>query len=73
MSRPKKERGRPLKHPYPPRIDATPEQLAQAFFAAQRSDSPRAKADYRCAECLREVHYPDTLYADGLCRGCHAA
>ena len=33
MPRPKKERGRPLEKPYPPRIDATPEQLAQAFFS----------------------------------------
>ena len=73
MPRPKKERGRPLENPYPPRIDATAEQIAQTLFGAERSDSPRAEAGYRCAECSLEVHYPDTLYDGGLCRGCHAA
>ena len=31
--RPKKERGRPLKKLYPPRVDATPEDMAQAMFS----------------------------------------
>ena len=25
---------------------------------------------YRCADCEREVHYPDTLYRDGRCETC---
>ena len=32
MPRKKKERGRPVEKGYPPRIDATPEEIAQAFF-----------------------------------------
>ena len=31
--REKKERGRPLKKLYPPRVDATPEDMAQAMFS----------------------------------------
>ena len=31
--REKKERGRPLKKRYPPRVDATPEDMAQAMFS----------------------------------------
>ena len=73
MPRSKKERGRPLEKPYPPRIDATPEQLAQAFFSAPRGTLKRAMPDYRCAACRRDVHYPETLYNDGRCQGCHAA
>ena len=29
MPKPKKERGRPLKRPYPPRVDATAEEMAR--------------------------------------------
>ena len=32
MPRPKKERGRPMENKLPPRIDATPEAIAEAFF-----------------------------------------
>ena len=73
MPRPKKERGRPLEKPYPPRIDATPEQLAQAFFSGPQDTLSRSMPDYRCAVCRREVHYPESLYNDGRCEGCHAA
>ena len=30
-------------------------------------------AEYRCATCHREVHYPETLYNDGRCEECHAS
>ena len=73
MLRPKKERGRPLEKPYPPRIDATPEQLAQAFFGSSQDTPKRSMSAYRCTVCRREVHYPETLYNDGRCQGCHAA
>ena len=33
MPKRKKERGRPMKRPYPPRVDATPEEMAQAVAA----------------------------------------
>ena len=32
MARPKKELGRPVENKLPPRIDATPEKIAEAFF-----------------------------------------
>ena len=33
MPKRKNERGRPMKNLYPPRIDATPEDMAQAMFS----------------------------------------
>ena len=80
MPRPKKkERGRPMKRPYPPRVDATPEEMAKAMFAMPADhqwEYPNAGAEgpeYRCRDCNQAVHYPDTLYQDGRCETCHAA
>ena len=81
MPRPKKERGRPMKteNRYPPRTEATtPEELAQAMLslpADHKWQYQKADVDtvYRCSECGREVYYPDTLYRDGRCEGCHDA
>ena len=73
MPRTKKPQGRPAK--LPPRIDATPEQLAQAMLKAPPKPF-RAKpqrTEYRCAGCQREVYYPEVLYLDGLCAQCHKA
>ena len=36
MPKRKKELGRPLKKRYPPRMDATPEEMAQAMFSLPR-------------------------------------
>ena len=72
MPRHKKERGRPLERKYPPRIDATPEQIAQAFFAAS-PDAVITEREYRCRDCGRAVNYPETLYDDNRCSECHAA
>ena len=67
MPRKKKERGRPAR-PLPPKIDATPEEIAQVFL---RTPAPGPKIEetrvYRCADCGREVNYPETLYRDGRC------
>ena len=67
MPRPKKDRGRPAR-PYPPRIDATAEEIAQVFM---RTPPPGQVIDeertYHCEECEREVHYPEILYRDGRC------
>ena len=77
--RKKKERGRPLKRRYPPRVDATAEEMAQAMFALPSDhqwEYPKAGPDgpeYRCADCGREVRYPETLYRDGRCEACHSA
>ena len=77
--REKKERGRPMKKRYPPRIDATAEEIAQAVFAlpaGRKWEYMEAGPDgtvYRCTDCEREVHYPDTLYRGGRCGPCHAS
>ena len=79
MAKRKKERGRPLGRKYPPRVDATAEEMAQAMFklpADHQWEYLSAGADgpvYRCAGCRQEVHYPETLHLDGLCADCHSA
>ena len=76
MSRRKKERGRPLKRPYPPRIDASPEEIANVVLNAKRAPrfgSEPKRTEYRCADCGQQVYYPETLYQDGRCESCHAS
>ena len=75
MPKPKKERGRPLKRPYPPRVDATAEEMARAMFATPAGRDwgyLKSEPAYRCGDCERGVHYPETLYRDGRCETCHA-
>ena len=66
-----KERGRPSK-PYPPRIDATPEEALRAMFNTPPSTAIEHR-ESRCSNCGREVYYPDMLYRDNRCSECHAA
>ena len=73
MPRRKKERGRPVERGYPPRIDATPEEIAQKFFRTPTKKISEDAPTYRCAECQREVSYPETLYRDGRCEACTKA
>ena len=68
--REKKPQGRPMEKGYPPKIDATPEELAQAMFRAPLDMVVDTDKVYRCKECAREVNYPETLYRDGRCGGC---
>ena len=70
--RKKKERGRPLERKYPPRIDATAEEIVQAMFNTPPNTELEIR-EYRCSDCDKAVHYPDTLYRDGRCETCHAA
>lgn len=67
MPRKRKELGRPAR-PYPPRIDATAEEIARVFM---RTAPPGPLIDeectYCCDECGREVNYPEILYRDGRC------
>ena len=77
MPRRKKELGRPLERKYPPRVDATAEEMAQAMFSLPadheweyKKGSPKV---YRCRDCGEAVYYPDTLYRDGRCETCHTA
>ena len=70
----KKERGRPLANTYAPKVDATPEEIASAMFALPADHKWQYEKDpgrvYKCAECGREVAYPETLYRDGRCESC---
>ena len=66
----KKPRGRPMEKGYPPRIDATPEEIARTVLNGGRPKARVKSQDYRCCGCGREVHYPETLYRDGRCEGC---
>ena len=73
-----KERGRPMKakNRYPPRVDATADDMARAMFslpADHEWEYEKAPPEYRCSDCGEAVHYPDTLYRDGRCEACHRA
>ena len=75
MPRKKKERGRPSR-PYPPRIDAEPEEIASVVLNAKspaRFGSAPTRIDFRSHDCNRLVSYPETLHQDGCCEQCHAA
>ena len=75
MARQKKARGRPPIRLLPPRVDATPEEMAKALFALPADHQWRYEQDgdraYQCSKCNQPVHYPDTLYRDGRCKKCH--
>ena len=58
---------------YPPKIDASPEEIAQAMFRASPGTAIDAAKVYRCKECAREVNYPEALCRDGRCEACHTA
>ncbi len=66
MPRAKKQRGRPGRG-YPPRIDATVDELVEAFFRAPPNAVIEEPKVYRCADCKRTVNYPEILYRDGRC------
>ena len=54
-----------LSRPLPPRVDATPEQLAQAFMAQPAGREWQYMKEglpgYRCVDYEREVNYPEVL------------
>ena len=52
---------------YPPRIDATAEEIARVLLSSGPPKGPVEGRVYRCADCGREVYYPETLYRDGRC------
>ena len=63
-----------MKRPYPPRVDATPEEMAQAMLglpADHKWEYQETEPEYRCSDCGREVHYPETLFRDGRCKSCY--
>ena len=72
MPRSKKPRGRPGQG-YPPRTEATVDELVDAFFRAPRGAVVDAPEVYRCVDCRRAAYYPEILYRDGLCEECHNA
>lgn len=73
MPREKKQMGRPPKNPLPPRIDASPEEIAHVVLNAGRPKGPVQDRRYHCGACERQVAFPETLYNDGLCESCHRA
>ena len=79
MAQRRKARGRPLRRRYPPRVDATADEIAQTMLTAPvKTQWDYLKAGpggpvYRCKDCQSKVNYPDTLYRDGRCESCHSA
>ena len=73
MPRKKKPRGRPVENVLPPRIDARPEEIADAFFgfpAGRELSYIRETPEYRCGGCKVVVSYPDVLDREGRCSSC---
>ena len=73
MPRKKKPRGRPVEKVLPPRIDARPEEIADAFFQFPAGLEPRylkETPEYRCVACKSVLSYPDVLDREGRCFGC---
>ena len=70
MPRKKKERGRPPVRKYPPRTDATVDELVAAFFKSGPLATGGEPREYHCAACGRGVYYPEILYRDGRCADC---
>ena len=70
MAEQKRQRGRPPKYPLAPRADATPEQLARAFFKCKPGDELDLPMDYHCAGCQRQVSFPEVLHRDKRCADC---
>ena len=70
MPRKKKPRGRPPIHPLPPKADATPEELARAFFQGKLGDEAGFPTVYKCGQCQRVVAFPEVLYRDKRCGDC---
>lgn len=60
--------GRPTESPSPPRIDATPEMIAQSFF--QSPPDHFEEKEYTCGTCGYLVEFPDVLFEDGDCSHC---
>ena len=73
MPRPKKERGHPTENKLPPRIDATPESIAEACFRFPIGKKVDEGREYQCEECGQEVNYPAILDRKGLCSNCAKA
>ena len=72
MAQQKRPRGRPRTTQLPPRADATPEELVQAFFQGKPGDELDLPMFYYCAECGEQVSFPEVLYRDKRCKDCTA-
>ena len=73
----KKPMGRPARL-YPPRVDATVDELVGAMFNLTPAQSEAIRKnpqerEYRCVECERLVGYPEIFYDDNRCESCHRA
>ena len=59
-----------MKRKYPPRVDASAEDMAQAMFALpadHKWEYEESEPDYSCSDCGKVVRYPNTLYQGGRC------
>ena len=63
--------GRPALHTLPPRIDASPEDIASVFFRSPGTTDTTPRK-YNCRSCGSRVIYPDVLFDDGKCGRCHS-
>ena len=61
MPRKKTPRGRPSTRELPPRIDASPEEIARVVLNAGRPKGPVKAHKYYCRDCKRQVAFPETL------------
>ena len=74
MPRKKKPMGRPYTRTLPPRIAAaSPEKVAHHVLNAGRPRGPVDNKLFFCADCKRQVAFPETLYDDGRCEECYSA
>ena len=71
--RKKKELGRPITVHYPPRIDATPEEIACVLLSAGSITGRVSGRNYYCRDCRRQMAYPEVLYQGDRCEKCHKA
>ncbi len=71
---------KPVPEQLPPRIDATADEIAEAFFAmppdhewkyVKEKPAEYDGSPYRCVDCDKEVSYPEVLHYDGRSDTCH--
>ena len=72
MPRSKKGPGRGRTgHPLPPRIDASPDEIASVVLGTRPKTTTPAERDYTCEGCGKKVTYPDAYHEDNRCTPCH--
>lgn len=70
MTRSKRAPGRPMERGFPPRLDATADEIATAVLTAPVGRSESEPMEFRCHDCAKVVEYPNTLSRMGRCKEC---